>query len=276
MNRERVIGCAAVAAGLLLVHAGPAAGATSTETAAAQQPYALEDAKRFVVQGRRDVSAAGDGLSGCRLPRASLSLAPHERAVELRQLSLNPRTCRATFERGVPPRWARDRALEGELQDEGSRRGRSAGGGVGALASGYRWSGYAKAWYWDRRSRRVVNSVRSGADWNSSGACIGTNNVWFRNFADTATGWFQVSRRWSYVNNACDHVISSTDARFRDRRFTGCSDGPVVDTHYRRVRFVGYPNGGQRASRTSRVEPSCRNRLTAYFALYRGQAPSGP
>ena len=276
MRKGRVIRAgAAVATGLLLALAGPAGAATSRDAVTAKQPYPLKDATRFVVQGRRDgVGAAGRDGVRCRMPRATLSLAPRERAIELRELSFNQRTCRATYERGVPPRSAEGPAPEKPRSGEAKRAG-DGGAGVHALARGFRYSGYAKAWYWDFRDRKVVNSVRSGADWNG-GRCVGANNTWFRNFADRSTGWFQFSKRWSSVNDACSYVISSTNAHFRDRNFTGCSDGPAVDTFFSRVRFVGYPNGGQKASRSSRVEPSCTRRLRAYFALYRGQAPSGP
>ncbi len=270
MRKRRFIHGIGLATGLLLVLPGSVGAATNGESVAATQPYPLKDSTRFVVQGRRDAAAAGRNGNSCRMPRASLSLARHERAIELRQLSLNPRSCRATYERGVPPRSAegsaREKPQSGDARSVGSE-------GVRALARGYQWSGYAKAWYFDRRTRRVVNSVRSGADWNSNGACIGTNNAWFRNFAYRSTGWFKVSHRWSFVNDVCKYVISSTNAHFRDRNFTGCSDGPVVDTYYSRVRFVGYPNGNQRASRTSRVEPSCAGRLTANLAIYRGPPP---
>ena len=276
MKKGRIVlAGAAMATALLLALAGPGGAATSRDAVTAKQPYPLKDATRLVVQGRRDgVGAAGRDGVRCRMPRATLSLAPRERAIELRELSFNQRTCRATYERGVPPRSAEGPAPEKPRSGEAKRAG-DAGAGVHAAARGYRYSGYAKAWYWDVRARRVVNSVRSGADWNG-GRCVGANNTWFRNFADRSTGWFQFSKRWSSVNDACSYVISSTNAHFRDRNFTGCSDGPAVDTFFSRVRFVGYPNGGQKASRSSRVEPSCRYRLSARFALYRGQAPSGP
>jgi hypothetical protein len=277
MKKLQVIRVGAVAMGLLFAPAGSAGAATSPEAVGATQPYPLENAKRFVVQGRRvGASAASRERAACRMPRTSLSLAPHERAIVLRELSLDQRTCRATYERGVPP-GETELPVPGKRQQPGAVQvgDANASAGASASASTYRYSGYAKAWYWDRRNDRVINSVRSGASWNG-GACIGANNTWFRNFADTATGWFQVSKRWSNVNDVCAYLISSTNASFRDRRFTGCSDGPVVDAFYSRVRFVGYPDGGQKASKSSRVEPSCSTRLTAWFALYRGQPPSGP
>jgi hypothetical protein len=116
----------------------------------------------------------------------------------------------------------------------------------------------------------VVTEVNSGADWNPKGNCIGTNNIWFANYASTHTGWSEVSHDWAYLNTRCDYLVSRTDAHFRDRNFSGCSGGgPVLDSYYRRVRFVGYPNGGIKGSRSSRNEPSCQNVLYAYFALYR-------
>jgi hypothetical protein len=276
MTIGRVIRGAAVATGLLLALTAPAGAATGNDQVRAREPYPLKDAARFAVQGRPERAAARSGEdTRCRMPRISLSLAPHERAVEVREVSFDPRKCRATFARGVPPR-SSERLAGGESRVDSAERAGAAGTGVQALATGYQYSGYAKAWYWDRRAGRVVNSVRSGADWNSTGSCIGTTNVWFRTFAHRGSGWFQVSRDWSFVNEACEHVVSSTDAHFRDRVFKGCSDGPRLDAYYTDVRFNGFPNGGQTASRTSRVEPSCPQRLTAYFALYRGQPPDGP
>jgi hypothetical protein len=271
MTKGTLIRTLGLATGLLLALAASAQAATPSDGANLQQPYPLTDATRFVVQGRQDgVAANGDGTRrpNCRMPQPSLSLAPRERAIELRQLSFNPRTCRATFERGVPPR-SSQRPPSEKPQSAGAKRAGGSAAGVNSLVTGYRWSGYGRAWYRDSRTGKVVNEVNSGADWNRNGGCIGTNNIWFSNYASTATGWFEVSRRWSYVNRNCDYLVSSTNAHFRDRRFTGCSGGPAVDAYYSRVRFVGYPNGGIKGSRSSRIEPSCKDTLIAYFALYR-------
>jgi hypothetical protein len=269
MTKGRLIRGLGLTTGLLLALAGSAQAQTASDVVKFSQPYRLADSTRLVVQGDRvgaSASSAGARGADCRMPRPSLSLAPRERAVELRQLSLNKRTCRATFERGVPPK-SSEGAFDGKTQS-GARR-QTAGTGVSALANGYRFSGYGRAWYRDARNGKIVTAVRSGADWNTTGACIGANNVWFRNSADTASGWFEVSHRWSYINKRCDFVISSTNAHFRDPQFTGCSGGPAVDSYYTRVRFIGYPNGGIRGSRSSVNEPSCKNVLIAYFALYR-------
>ena len=271
MTKGRLIRTLGLATGMSLALAASAQAATPSDGAQFRQPYPLSDTTRFAVQGRQDgVAASGDGTrrANCRLPRPTLSLAPRERAIELRQLSFNPRTCRAVFERGVPPRSAR-RSVDEKPQSAGAKRRGAAAGGVSSLANGYRYSGYSRAWYRDARTGRVVTEVKSGADWNSNGRCVGANNTWFSNTANTASGWFEVSHRWSVLNTSCDYVISSTNAHFRDRRFTGCSGGPQVDSYYNRVRFVGYPNGGIKGSRSSHNEPSCKNTLIAYFALYR-------
>ncbi|MDQ4071567.1 MAG: hypothetical protein M3088_01655, partial [Actinomycetota bacterium] len=207
----------------------------------------------------------------CRLPGASVSLARHERAIELRQLSINLRTCRATFERGVPPKGTEGSASEGS-KSAAADRGQGGGGGTGVKAAAraeYTYGGSSRAWYTDARSGRTLNVVRSGAVWNASGGCIGTNSVFYRTFADAATGWFHVSRRWSYINNRCRYLVSSTNAHFRDNNFPGCDDGPVVNIHYSRVRLVGYPNGNMRGSRTSWSDPNCYPHLVAHLALYR-------
>lgn len=271
MRKGSLIRGLGLATGVLLAFAGSAGADTQGDVVKVRQPYPLGDSTRFVVQGRQDgVGASSEGTrrTNCKVPQPSLSLAPRERAIELRQLSLNLRTCRATFERGVPPRSA-ERSASIQPQSAGARRGGGRPSGVSSLADGYRWSGYGRAWYRDARNGRVVTEVKSGADWNSSGACVGANYTWFRTSAHTASGWLGVSDRWSFLNNACDRVVSSTNAHFRDRNFKGCSGGPVVDSYYKRVRFVGYPNGGIRGSRTSYNEPSCKNVLIAYFALYR-------
>lgn len=269
MTKGRLIRGLGLTTGLLLALAGSAQAGTQSDVVKFRQPYPLADSSRLVVQGERANAGASSAQSrgaDCRLPRPSLSLAPRERAVELRQISLNARTCRATFERGVPPKGS-DGSFEGKPQS-GARR-ETGGTGVQALANGYRFSGYGRAWYRDARNGKIVSAVRSGADWNTTGACVGANNTWFRNSADTASGWFEVSHRWSYINNRCEFVLSSTNAHFRDPQFTGCSGGPAVDSYYSRVRFLGYPNGGIRGSRSSYNDPSCKNVLVAYFALYR-------
>ncbi len=272
MTKGRIIQGLGLCAGLLLALAGSAQADSHGDVVRFQQPYPLADSTRSVVQGRQVAVAARGSETrrpSCRLPRASVSLARDERAIESRQLSINLRTCRATFERGVPPKWT-EGSSPVRQQSAGADRGEgSRAAGVRAAARAYTFGGYSKAWYTDARTGRILNSVRSGADWNRSGGCVGANNVWFRTFADSFTGWSQVSRRWSYINTRCDYVVSSTNAHFRDRKFSGCSDGPVVDAHYSRVRFVGYPNGNAKGYRRSWIEPSCYPVLVAHLALYR-------
>ena len=222
MTKGRIIHCLGLSAGLLLALSGSAQADTHGDVVKSRQPYPLAEAKRSVVQGQR-VGVAARGAErrrpSCRMPRASLSLARGERAIELRQVSINLRTCRATFERGVPPKWTEDSSSE-KPQSAGANRGEGGRAtGVHSAAREYAFGGYSKAWYTDARTGGGVTSVRSGADWNTSGGCIGTNNAWFRTWAHTATGWFEVSRRWSRLNTRCNYIISSTNAHFRDRQF---------------------------------------------------------
>lgn len=272
MTKGRITYGLGLCAGLLLSLAGSAQADKHGDVVKYRHAYPLADSTRSVVQGRQVAVAASRGeprRPSCRLPRASVSLAPHERAIEYRQLSINLRTCRATFERGVPPP-GREGSPSEKPQSAGAKRGQGGrAAGVQSAAREYDFWGYSKAWYTDARTGRILNSVRSGADWNTSGGCVDASRVWFRTFADRFTGWFEVSHRWSYINTRCRYVISSTNAHFRDRNFSGCSDGPMVDTFYSRVRFVGYANGNMRGSRTSWSEPSCYPVLVSHLALYR-------
>lgn len=267
MTKGRIIHCLGLSVGVLLALAGSAQA--DRHVVKYRHAYPLADAKRSVVQGQQVGAAARNARPSCRMPRASLSLARHQRAIELRQVSINLRTCRAVFERGVPPKGTEGSPSD-KPQSAGAARGDGgAGTGVHAAAREYTWGGSSRAWYTDARNGRTLHVVRSGAVWNASGGCIGDNSVFYRTFADAATGWFHVSRRWSYINDRCRYLISSTNARFRDRNFTGCDDGPEVDAFYNRVRFVGYANGNMRGSRTSWTEPSCFPVLVAHLALYR-------
>lgn len=255
-------------AALALIVAAPAQAADG-DVVKHKPPYPLKDSERVVVRGDKVAVATEEGRSrqACRMPTTALSLSPREDAVELRQLSLNRRTCRATFERGVPPKWTHPKP-RGKPESSGARRSGS-DGGVSVSADGYRFGGYSRAWYRDDWTGKIVNQVYSGADWNRRGWCVGTNNIWFSNFAHRRSGWDEVFHRWSYIDDRCRYVVSSVNARFRDPRFNGCDTRPVVNTQYRRVRFVGYANGGMRAYRRSWTDPSCKGRLTAFHALYR-------
>ena len=269
MTKGSLIRVLGLMTGILLALAGSAQAATPDgNEAQARQPYPLTDSTRFVVQGRREgVTASSDAARGanCVTPQPPLALAPRERAIEVREVAFDPRTCRTTYERGVPPRSSASSTL-GKPQSAGSR---TRAAGVQTLANGYRFSGYGRAWYTDTRTGKRVTEVNSGADWNTGGGCVTANNVWFSNYASTTTGWREISHRWSYINRECDYVVSSTNAHFRDTYFTGCPSALKVDSYYTRVRFVGLPNGGMRGSRSSRNEPSCKDTLVAYFALYR-------
>ena len=273
MRKGRIIHGLGLSAGLLLALAGSAQADMHGDVIKYRHAYPLEDAKRSVVQGRQVGVAArsAETRPSCRLPGASVSLARGERAVELRQLSINLRTCRATFEEGVPPKGTEGSSSQSP-QSAAADRGQGGGGATGVQAAAreeYAFGGSSRAWYTDARTGRTLNAVRSGAVWNASGGCIGTNSVFYRTFADTPTGWFHVSRRWSYINDRCRYLVSSTNAHFRDNNFPGCDDGPEVDIHYSRVRLVGYPNGNMRGSRTSWSDPNCYPLLVAHLALYR-------
>ncbi len=272
MTKGRIIHGLGLWAVLLLALAGSAQADTHGDVVKYRHAYPLADSTRSVVQGRQVGVAARSAETrrpSCRLPGASLLLRPGERAIELRQLSINLRTCRATFERGIPPKWT-ERSSSARPQSAAADRG--AGGradGVHAAAREYTWGGHSKAWYSDARTGRVLNTVRSGADWDGSGGCVGANSVWYRTWADRYTGWFHVSRRWSSITTRCAYVVSSVNAHFRDPQFRGCSAGPELNAHYRRVRFVGYANGNIKGSRTSWTDPSCYPHLIAHLALYR-------
>ena len=187
--------------GLMLALAGSAQAGTGGDPPT--QPYPLAHSTRVAVQGHHVAAGASsaDRGSPCRMPATSLSLAPKERAVEMRQISFNPRTCRAVFERGVPPRWAK-RPAAGKIQGQGRAAGPGAGSGVSTLAAGYTWGGFSSAYYKDRSTGRIYNLIEDGADWNSSRGCIGANSTWWRTAADTDTGWFRVSHSWSFVGSS--------------------------------------------------------------------------
>jgi len=228
------------------------------------------------VQGRHSGearSSAAGPLSDCKFPSVNLSLEPHQRAVEAREVARNLRTCRAVFERGVPPKSSRASSSLKPVSAGSRRSGGGAGTGVQALSTGETWGGWSAAWYRKRYSSGRLSSkltqVQSGADWTAANGCIDASNTWFRNSAHLESGWREISHRWSKINGICDYVVSSTNAHFRDDHFTGCSSGPAVDTYYSRVRFVGYPDGRIRGSRSSWNEPSCYGVLIAYYALYR-------
>lgn len=269
MTKGRIIQGLGLSVGLLLALAGSAQA--DGHVIKYRQPYPLADSTRSVVQGHQVRAAARSAETrrpSCRMPEASVSLARHERSIEYRQLSINLRTCRAVFERGIPPNGTKSSSPQ-KPQSSAADRGQGGGRATDVRsAARYAFGGYSRAWYTDARTGRILNHVISGADWNRAGACIGTNLAWFRTWTDAATGWFKVSHRWSFINDRCSSIVSSTNAHFRDRNFTGCSE-PVVNTHYSRVRFVGYPNGNMKGSRTSWTDPSCYPLLVAHLALHR-------
>ena len=270
MTKGRIFHGLGLCAGLLLALAGSAQAGTNRDVIRFKHAYPLAEAKRSVVQGRSVAVAARSPEArrrSCQLPGATLSLPRHQRALESRQLSINLRTCRATFEQGVPPKGAEGSSSARTQSAESDRGEGGRAAEVQAAARQYNWGGYTRAWYTDARTGRVLNAVRSSAYW-TGGRCVGLNSVGYRTFADTFTGWSQLWRRWSYINTKCDYVVSSTSARFRDRQFSGCSEGPVVDTLYSRVRFVGYPNGDAKGTRTGWSPPGCAPNLVAHLGTY--------
>ena len=276
MTKGRLIRALGLAAGLVLALAGSAQAGPHGDVLTVKHPYSLADSTRFEVQGRHSgeaPSSARGRLSDCEFPAVNLSLKPREQAVEAREVARNLRTCRAVFERGVPPKWSRSSSFAKPVSAGSRQSDGDAGTGVQSLSTAPTWGGWSAAWYRKRYSSGSLSSkltqVESGADWTSRGGCIDATNTWFRNSAHLSSGWREISHRWSKINDICDYVVSSTNAHFRDDNFTGCSGGPAVDTYYNRVRFVGYPDGSIKGSKSSWNEPSCYGVLIAYYALYR-------
>lgn len=285
--------------GLLLIFAGPAQAGMHGDVMKFPEKYPLKKAKRIAVDGSRVDGSRVSTLArvqrrpGCRLPAGSLSLNRGERAVELRQLSLNLRTCRAVFERGVPPRSVIEKSappkqkaasVKGKGTSGSSQRGQGVlGRGVSAAsrwyptmgsagpAPGYRYGGYVKA-FWEDPAGINVNTVWDGADWNVSPRnrrCIGRNHTWQRYQWYRRSWWRRPVNRSSWTNSICRYVMSGSYARFFNDGF--CAGADTFAT-YDPVRFYGFPNGHETARYRTWVTGSvCRRALRFNLVIVRSR-----
>ena len=238
---------------------------TTTEAAVAKivtfpQKYALHNSTYATVQG------TVDSHGGCVFPGGAMTVTPAQAAVEMRETSINTKTCTATIEKGVPPNGARSlvAGTSATVKNAGQRRGiinpfLGAPAQRTTLRATYgSSSGYEKDW-WEDPLGIDVNKTISHLSFQYDGRCIRKASWYGEKFLFSTSGWTLTS--WNnrgYFN--CGSAYSTSYAHFHNGKF--CA-GASVDTYYDRTMVSGWPDGTLHASwRSYNVGPRCKSLLS--------------
>src|SRR4051812_29445242 len=134
-------------------------GVAAARVVAFGHDYQLANSVTTVVRG------TPDGAGGCVMPKGQMTLPLGQRAIEMRENSLDTTTCAAVIEQGTPPASAlvNDAALDTAAAGYGAARSRGgldafgrptantsrAGAGIKARAAYAYGEGYEKDWWED-------------------------------------------------------------------------------------------------------------------------------
>jgi hypothetical protein len=236
--------------------------------------YALGDSHQFTVQG------APDGTGGCVMPSGKMKLPSGQSAIEQREIALDPATCAATFEEGVPPadEVTGDALRETPATGYGSTaqanvRAPSATAQaarvrhrVVAHAASYIYtSGQEKDW-WEDPAGIDVNKTISHVSFYYGGGCVHNPvNWWGEWFWYTTSGWSLVSNS-NYGDASCSLAYSSSWGHMHNWAFCAA----WVDSYYDRTIVNGNPDGGLWASWNSyNTGAWCKSLLSFHRSLSR-------
>lgn len=182
---------------------------------------------------------------GCTWHPADMTLAPQDKALEQRQISVDNANCTTVVEIGNP---ASIDTLDGEeLASQAGPQAGPARAGASYSPRGRRLSAAAtnvasKAWYkvtWYDVVGLELNHVRPILAWTWNGSCVVASTSDVGTFWQSATGWSRTSLNWWRTTSCSDHRTHA-DADFKNSIF--CFP-PSTYTHYRNVRIRGGGNG---------------------------------
>jgi hypothetical protein len=208
----------AVVVTMLVSCAAATAVAADTSIQTYPHQYALTDSTEFTVHG------TPDGKGNCIMPGGSVSLAPDELAVEVRENSFDPDSCTATFEQGTPPEGAPgddDDARPGMADahgELGARPAEPAATAASAAAHRRRHRGRAAltfharghiTTYYEDPIGIDVNKVNDGIDYYYNGNCVTSGSQWYDYHWYTPSGWGKNADNWNTANR-CDLEASSS------------------------------------------------------------------
>jgi hypothetical protein len=258
--------CALAVACLATLAAASAADASIQRY---EHNYQLSDRRQFKLRG----TPTADGA--CVMPGGSMSLAPDQRAVEVREVEFDTDTCVATMEEGVPPASTLDETgTSGSDSASGSapdRRGPTATAARrrrrlrAVAAATYRSAGYVSTWYEDPVNINV-NLVRAKIDYYYNFSCTWGNLATWQEEWYTTSGWSRIGHDFQYADR-CDLAASSVYAQFLNGVF--CAGGNVWTT-YDRTSIHGHKDGSLWAYWASSTSGAiCRNLLSLNRKLVR-------
>lgn len=215
-----------------------------------------------------DLKGKRTDKAGCAFG-GELTLRPGQPVVMERQVALQPDTCEARVERGVPPQTLLDRlAKTSDKETKTDRQEATRSGEVGPngdVGNAVHSAGYLKS-YWEDPVKRDVNSVEDSTDWYWTGSAVvspvygGYQYGWF-----ALSGWSLQEANWRNVYNNYEST-SSSYAHFFNSVF--CA---FVDTHayYNRNTVNGRSNGDLVGTWHSEVQGGCTSLLSFGRVLQR-------
>ena len=249
----RRCGVLALAIGGCLTCAIQSAMAAGVQTY--KEKYALSSAHTYVVHGKKqaDGSCTFQGPQpGVTSEATPLVLAPHQAAVEVRQVSADTSNCTTTMEQGVPPASAVSAPpASGEHGTSASTGGATATGQMAAAARARRHRGRPRAAAADSRSQGYVttffedpvnidvNKVNVGIDYYYNGTCVTYGSQSEHYYWYTPSGWGKNADNWQ-TSNTCTLEASSSYVLFENDVF--CFPNSCY-AHYNRTSIHGHRDG---------------------------------
>jgi hypothetical protein len=240
VSRNRLIGIvgfALLASSVLTTTAMASAAASSgmASMARADRPV-LRNVTTFTTKG--NVVPGG----GCSVVAPALSLAPGESAVEVDEISVDPATCDARWQKGTPagsPTGPRSTSTSHLTRRALSKGQRSAPTTAAAAATLHTGGGWFKGWITDAINLELTG-VQSNISWTYNNTCVksgGGSATWTWH---GSTGWNPPYNKSVKKYLLCSHAETTADADFNNTGFCW----PITTYNkYRNVNVFGTYNG---------------------------------
>lgn len=211
-------------------------------------PKALKDAKKSVLQGRRNADGS------CHYDYPEITAVSREAAIEVRDLGIDHGRCRKLIEQGIsteepgPAGEGEDR-VTATFDDPGATLD-SSGAALAATstASGYNWT------WWEDILGIKMTQDRTNISWSFNGSCALTGSTSGEWSWATGTGWQIVSYSGSEYE-ICSYYRGTTVSTFKNSWF--CAPLPTVYTYYYYVRAFGQENGTITGTRSTDSVDEC-------------------
>lgn len=213
-----------------------------------KQAYPLASSHAYSLHGTKSADGscafpgAVPGASSASAP-APLVLAPGQKAVEVRQTSLDESTCTTTMQQGTPPASALQSPSANAMQEKSGPAAGATASGLSATAAraaaANRYSkGYVTTFFEDPVNIDVTK-VNDGIAFNYNGTCVTYGSQAYDYYGYTTSGWGLNGDNFR-TSTTCDLEAASSYALFANGAF--CFPNRCYN-HYNRTSIHGHRDG---------------------------------